>query len=64
MFKTFNKTILLMLLGTLSALNASAPNPIKGIGATDINTTAVRINFEDNSTNESGFHISGYLEKV
>jgi len=60
MFKTFNKTILLMLLGTLSVLNASAPNPVGDyIGATDINTTAVRINFEDNSTNENGFHISG-----
>jgi len=61
MFKIINKTIFLMLLGAVSTLNASVSDPIKGnsIGATDINTTAVRINFEDNSTNESGFHISG-----
>jgi len=60
MFKNIDKTKYLILLGAVTAVNASVPNPVGDyIGVTDINDTAVHINFEDQSTNESGFHISG-----
>jgi len=65
MFKIINKTIFLMLLGAVTAVNASAPNLVGDyIGVTDINDTAVYIEFLDNSNDETGFRIFGDINQT
>ncbi len=63
MFNNTKKEIvgLALMFGTFTSFaNASVPNaPGPYIGATLINDTSVRINFLDNSTNETGFILTG-----
>jgi len=63
MFKIINKTIFLIILGAVS-VSASPDILCPYIGVTDINSTAVRINFEDNFNNETGFKIFGDINKT
>ena len=63
MFKNIKKEIvvLMLMLGTLTSfVNADTPTaPGPYVGVTDINCTAVRVNFADNSDDEDGFIVSG-----
>ena len=62
MFNNIKKEIVgMLMLGALTSfVNAVVPNaPGSYVGVTDINCTAVRVNFVDNSNNENGFIVSG-----